>query len=129
MNRSNRSRSHFHFSKPAVLALALALSGVAAAANMNDSVTTRADQNIAQQHGRDSIYALSPDPVYAAAQVEPQRYGRAGGYTGTDRIELFKSGAATGSAAQTSDVGRTAVERFDNPDSAHGQGETGVQTR
>src|SRR5690349_25059001 len=42
--------------------MALALPGSAAlAAQVDDVVTTRADQNIDQQYGRDSIYAFSPD--------------------------------------------------------------------
>ena len=48
--------------RPLVVAMALALPGSAAlAAQMDDVVTTRADQNIDQQYGRDSIYAFSPD--------------------------------------------------------------------
>ena len=48
--------------RPLVIAMALALPGSAAlAAQMDDVVTTRADQNIDQQYGRDSIYAFSPD--------------------------------------------------------------------
>jgi len=48
--------------RPLVIAMALALPGsVALAAQMDDVVTTRADQNIDRQYGRDSIYAFSPD--------------------------------------------------------------------
>jgi hypothetical protein len=48
--------------KPIVLALALALPGSAAlGAAIGDTVKTRADQNIDQQYGRDSVYGFSPD--------------------------------------------------------------------
>ena len=73
------------------LGLTLAVAGVSSAAEMNDVVTTRGDQDIAQQHGRDSVYALSSAQVYRSAQLEPQRCGRADGYVGSDRIEVFKS--------------------------------------
>src|SRR5689334_22509988 len=55
--------------------MALALPGSAAlAAQMDDVVTTRADQNIDQQYGRDSVYAFSPDskplkPEQSASRV------------------------------------------------------------
>lgn len=45
--------------KPLVLALTLALPAVALAAPA-DVVQTRADQNIDQQYGRDSVYGFSP---------------------------------------------------------------------
>src|SRR5262249_340541 len=113
----------------------------AVGAPMGDVVTTRADQNIDQQYGRDSVYAFSPEskPLkpeqtssretnpfgkiksYAAegwqktedfassawhktaglfrhqpsssalVQTEPQPYGRAGGYVGSDRIAVLES--------------------------------------
>jgi len=48
--------------KPIVIALALALPGSAAiAASMNDVVETRADQNVSQQFGRDSVYGFSAE--------------------------------------------------------------------
>jgi len=48
--------------RPLVIAMALALPGSAAlGAQMDDVVTTRADQNIDQQYGRDSVYGFSPD--------------------------------------------------------------------
>ena len=48
--------------KPLVVAVALALPGAAAfAASMDDVVKTRADQNIDEQYGRDSVYAFSRD--------------------------------------------------------------------
>ena len=46
--------------KPLALALTLALPGVALAAAA-DGVKTRADQNIDQQYGRDSVYGFSPE--------------------------------------------------------------------
>jgi len=45
-----------------VLAVALAFSSTAAlSVAMDDVVKTRADQNIDQQYGRDSVYGFSPD--------------------------------------------------------------------
>ena len=129
--------------KLSVVATALVLPGLATAGDAYSGVTTRADTSLEQHNGRDSVYALSPDPVYSTAQVEPQRYGRGGGYVGTDRVEMSKSLSAgsarvpTLQAAQTSQApqasqaaqqGRTAGGRFDNPDSAHGQDE-GTQVR
>lgn len=62
MNATSTSRRLKRSLKPVVIALALALPGSAAlAASMGDIVTTRADQNIDRQYGRDSVYAFSPD--------------------------------------------------------------------
>jgi len=62
MNATSTSRRPKRSLKPVVIALALALPGSAAlAASMGDIVTTRADQNVDQQYGRDSVYAFSPD--------------------------------------------------------------------
>jgi len=62
MNAPSTSRRPKRTLKPVVIALALALSGSAAlAASMGDIVTTRADQNVDQQYGRDSVYAFSTD--------------------------------------------------------------------
>src|SRR6476659_990860 len=48
--------------KPLVVAVALALPGTAAfAASMDDVVKTRADQNLDEQYGRDSVSAFSRD--------------------------------------------------------------------
>lgn len=52
-----KSRSQL---KPLIVALTLALPGAALAAPA-DVVQTRADQNIDQQYGRDSVYAFSTD--------------------------------------------------------------------
>jgi len=62
MNDSFRhTRSKRNVVRPMVLALALALPlSAAVAVQMGDVVTTRADQNIDEQYGRDSVYALSP---------------------------------------------------------------------
>jgi hypothetical protein len=58
--------------KPLALALALTLPGGAAtAASMDDVVKTRADQNIQEQYGRDSVYAFSPD----AKPLKPEQTG------------------------------------------------------
>jgi len=130
MNGLNyRFRINPRYLKSAFLGLTLAAAGVSSAAGMNDVVSTRGDQDIAQQHGRDSVYALSSAPVYRSAQLEPQRYGRAGGYVGSDRIEVFKSSPRAGEGAVTAESGRTSGDRFDHVDSAHGQDELNTQTR
>src|SRR5690348_4754703 len=132
MSSGKRSRVGRNVVKPIVLAVALALPGAACyAESMTDVVTTRSDQNIHEQYGRDSVYAFSnyakpykpeqtgshsagligntldktkdffagawdkttglfkhheaSSSTVARAQYEPQPYGRAGGYTGTDR--------------------------------------------
>ncbi len=62
MNSSNKSDLPKRSLKPIVVALALALPGSAAvAASMDDVVETRADQNIDQQFGRDSVYGFSAE--------------------------------------------------------------------
>jgi hypothetical protein len=148
--------------KPLVVALALALPGTAAfAASMDDVVKTRADQNIDEQYGRDSVYAFSRDakPLkpeqqgahdmgfigdafhkttgsvagawhkttalftgdgkddgksYSANryQYEPERYGRAGGYAGSDRVEVI-AGKWDGTATANADTVKTG-EELDN---------------
>jgi hypothetical protein len=125
--------------KLSIVAVAFALPNLANAAGTDNGITTRADTKLEQHNGRDSVYALSSDPVYAAAQVGPQRYGRAGGYVGTDKVEMSKSmpmadsaGIPTPQATQASQPaqeGRTAGGQFDNPDSTHGQSEGGIQTQ
>jgi|KBSSwiStaDraftv2_1062776.scaffolds.fasta_scaffold299216_2 hypothetical protein len=135
MNASNTST----LLKLSIVAMAFALPNVTNAAGTDNGVTTRTDTKLEQHNGRDSVFALSPDPVYAGAQVEPQRYGRAGGYVGTDKVEMSRSMPTADSArvpapqaaqaAQPAQEGRTAGGRFDNPDSAHGQEEGGIQTR
>jgi hypothetical protein len=133
MSSGKRSRVGRNVVKPIVVAVALALPGAASfAASMTDVVTTRSDQNIDEQYGRDSVYAFSRDakplkpeqtasrsdnfithtfdktkgfvagvwdkttslfkhdgssPVYTA-RYEPQPYGRAGGYAGSDRVAV-----------------------------------------
>jgi hypothetical protein len=57
--------------KPLIVAMALAMTGSAYAASMGDVVTTRADQNIDQQYGRDSVYAFSVD----AKPLKPEQQG------------------------------------------------------
>jgi len=57
--------------KPIIAAVALALSGSVYAASMDDVVKTRADQNIDQQYGRDSVYAFSID----AKPLKPEQQG------------------------------------------------------
>jgi len=61
MNDSfGHTRSTRSVVRPMILALALALPGaVAIAVQMGDVVTTRADQNVDEQYGRDSVYASS----------------------------------------------------------------------
>jgi len=119
--------------KAAALLVALAFPAFAGVAAAGDVVSTRTDEPTAQQSGRDSVYALNPAPVYSPAKVEPQRYGRAGGYVGTDRVEAAKQRAPEAAAAR-SDVGqsgggRMSGDRFDHADSAHGQNENTVQSR
>jgi hypothetical protein len=118
--------------KTIALVMALAFPALVSAGS-DEAVSTRTEKPTAQQNGRDSVYALTPAPVYSSAQVEPQRFGRAGGYVGTDQVEVMKmhtpeSASAQGDMGRT-DAGRMSGDRFDNPDSAHGQSETGVQTR
>src|SRR5262245_34722728 len=92
MNSPNTSNSPSSgLLKSLVVAVALALPVVAVCAGMDSNVTTRTDPNLVQHNGRDSVYALPPVPVYQSAQAEPQRYGRAGGFVGTDRVEMSKS--------------------------------------
>jgi len=57
--------------KPIIAAVALALSGSVYAASMSDVVTTRSDQNIDEQYGRDSVYAFS----VAAKPLKPEQQG------------------------------------------------------
>jgi len=141
--------------KPLVVAVALALPGAAAfAASMDDVVKTRADQNIDEQYGRDSVYAFSRDakPLkpeqqgshdmgflgdayhkttdfvagawhkttamfngdgksYAANRHEyaPERYGRAGGYVGSDRVAVI-AGKADSNATANADTVKTGEE-------------------
>src|SRR5678815_3737036 len=62
MSSGKRSRVGRNIVKPVVVAVALALPGAASfAASMTDVVTTRSDQNIDEQYGRDSVYAFSRD--------------------------------------------------------------------
>jgi hypothetical protein len=217
MNRSPQRTRHSHI-KPIALAIALALPSAAALAQpFSDVVTTRADQTVTGQYGRDSVYAfpqdakpltpaqtgshsafvtqvkqysanawdktkeysenawdetkafLAPKPG-AANPNEPQRYGRAGGYVGADEIAFLNSDRAPTTSAQTDAVrdgnaqidrdasatrdtmgsrmpdattapdatteatpstapeehnGRTAGNRFDNPEGTRGQDENG----
>src|SRR3954452_9133232 len=116
----------------AALVVALAFPAFATAADTGDVVTTRTDKPTAQQNGRDSVYALTAAPVYSAARTEPQRFGRAGGYVGTDQVEMMKMRSPDRASAQSdlgrTDAGRMSGDRFDNPDSAHGQNENTVKT-
>lgn len=73
--------------KPITFALALALPGsFALAAAMDDVVKTRADQNIDQQYGRDSVYAFSPD----SKPLSPERKLNA---QGTDMLSPHRTTA------------------------------------
>lgn len=119
--------------KTIALVMALAFPALVGAAGSDEVVSTRTEKPTAQQNGRDSVYALTSAPVYSSARVEPERFGRAGGYVGTDHVEMMKmhtpeSASVQGDMGRT-DAGRMSGDRFDNPDSAHGQSETGVQTR
>src|SRR5262249_31999094 len=129
------------FLKSAALAIALGLAGSAFAAEFGDAVMIRTNADTQQQYGRDSVFAQSHEPIYRAAQTEPQRYGRAGGYVGTERVEVLSSSPqwsaplpapannTSAAPALENNVGRTAGGRFDHPDSAHGQDENMIQTR
>ena len=125
--------------KTMALAVALALPAAPTlAASMSDIVTTRDDQEIHQQFGRDSVYAMQTrQPLQTESHVssdsgigkffagvgsagssawhkmtsvfepksetshtmvaqQPQWYGRAGGYVGTDQLALLeRAGPAT----------------------------------
>ena len=158
MSSSNRSRMTRNMVKPIVVAVALALPGAAAfAADMSNVVTTRAEQNIDEQYGRDSVYAFSRDAkplkpeqqgshdmgflgdafhkttgfvagawhkttsmfhrddgmhaTYTALN-EPQRYGRAGGYIGSDRVAVI-AGTPDTTATANADTVKTG-EELDN---------------
>jgi len=156
MSSSNRNRMTRNMVKPIVVAVALALPGAAAlAADMSNVVTTRSDQNIEEQYGRDSVYAFSRDAkplkpeqqgshelgflgdafhkttgfvagawhkttsmftrddgthatTYTALN-EPQRYGRAGGYVGSDRVAVI-AGTAQTTATADADTVKTGQE-------------------
>jgi hypothetical protein len=155
MSSSNRSRMTRNMVKPIVVAVALALPGAGAfAADMSNVVTTRSDQNIDEQYGRDSVYAFSRDAkplkpeqqgshdmgflgdafhkttgfvagawhkttsmfhrddgmhaTYTALN-EPQRYGRAGGYIGSDRVAVI-AGTPETSATANADTVKTGQE-------------------
>ncbi len=125
--------------KTMALAVALALPAAPTlAASMSDIVTTRDDQDVHQQFGRDSVYAMQTrQPLQTESHVssdsgigkffagvgaagssawhkmtsvfepksetshtvvaqQPQWYGRAGGYVGTDQLALLeRAGPAT----------------------------------
>lgn len=155
MSLGKRSRVKRNLVKPLVVAVALALPGTAAfAATMTNVVTTRSDQNVEEQYGRDSVYAFSRDAKpfkpeqqgardtgfignafdkttgfvagawhkttslftddgksYAASpyQYAPERYGRAGGYAGSDRVAVI-GGATNNMATANSDAVKTGEE-------------------
>ena len=72
MSSGKRSRVGRNVVKPLVVAVALALPSAASfAASMSDVVTTRSDQNIDEQYGRDSVYAFSRD----AKPLKPEQTG------------------------------------------------------
>ena len=146
MNSSKRSRSGRYIARPVVIAVALSLPGAAALAeDVSNVVTTRADQNIDQQYGRESLYAFSRDAkpftpeqtgsrqvgwlarswdktkAYAAdtwhrtesfftqhsaagTNPEPQRYGRAGGYVGSDRVAMLQATPAVAATPESTTV-------------------------
>ena len=76
MNRSPLRIRHSHV-KPIALAIALALPSAAALAHpLSDVVTTRADQTVTEQYGRDSVYAFSP----SAKPLTPAQTGSRAGF-------------------------------------------------
>jgi hypothetical protein len=130
--------------KTIVLAVALTVpAGLSVAASMSELVTTRESQDIYQQFGRDSVYAVqtrqpadtgsryssnesgiggvfagigsagaaawdrvtglfdSDTSTRSVTPPEPERYGRAGGYVGTDQLALL---ARAGTAPPTNEV-------------------------
>ena len=109
--------------KASLIAMALAFSGAALAAG--EPITSKPDQNLEEKFGRDSVTALPTTPVMMPAQPEPQRYGRAGGFTGTDQVEKLKDAplsspsraevksgeSATGAAGPVED-NSAGIERF-----------------
>ena len=112
-----------------VCATALVLPCVGNAISIDGQSSSISD-SLQQRHGRDSAYALSDAPVYRSARPGPERYGRAGGYVGSDRIEMMNSFAVpTTTASEDVESGRTTGNRFANVDTAHGQNELEVQTR
>jgi len=68
MNTFSRTHHPKRGLKPLVVAIALSLPCLTVSA-ANDGVTTRADQNVDQQYGRDSVYAFST----AAKPLSPER--------------------------------------------------------
>jgi hypothetical protein len=112
MNASEkRSHAKRHLVKPLVLAVALALpTGAAFSASMTDIVTTRADQNVDEQYGRESVFAFSPD----AKPLKPEQtagdsnfFGAIGGFAAAtwDRFTgLFGGDDDASGATQTATV-------------------------
>jgi hypothetical protein len=126
--------------KTMALAVALALPAASAfSASMSDIVTTREDQDVHQQFGRDSVYAMqTQQPLQTESHVssdsgvgkffagvgaagssawhkmtsafepkadtvvaqQPQWYGRAGGYVGTDQLALVERAGPARDARQ-----------------------------
>lgn len=91
MSSGKRSRVGSNVVKPIVLAVALTLPGAAAyAASMTDVVTTRSDQNVYEQYGRDSVYAFSTD----AKPLKPEQTGPHSNFIGEafDKTKGFVAG-------------------------------------
>jgi hypothetical protein len=66
-----------------LVATALLAGGSATyAESVNNVVTTRSDQNIQQQYGRDSVYAFSPD----AKPLKPDQMANGGGF---DKVKSY----------------------------------------
>jgi len=112
MNGSDkRNHPKRNLVKPLVLACALAFSaGTALAASMTDVVTTRSDQNIDEQYGRESVFAFSPE----AKPLKPEQTGQGSNIFGTiigattgflgatwDRVTGLFGGDDDGAASQT----------------------------
>jgi hypothetical protein len=107
MNASNpRNRIPYSPLQATVLAVAFAMSSACAVAGgMGETVTSKQDQNLDERHGRDSVTALSPSPIMMPAQPEPQRFGRAGGFVGTDRVMQSAPSAPSSAAVKTGETG------------------------
>jgi hypothetical protein len=79
-----------HPTKDIVLAIALTLPGISAFAQSSYVVKSGTDKQMEQPYGRDSVRVPQP-PLVLSTPNEPQLYGRAGEYVGTDRVVALES--------------------------------------
>jgi len=125
MDDSAVRNRHSHL-KGVALAMALMLPGAAAfAESMSSIVTTRADQTVTQQYGRDSVYAFSPgSKPFTPSQTGSRVSDYGNGYSSQTR-ERLEATAKDSSTPPEPHNGRTEGGRFDNPDGTRGQNESG----